>query len=320
MHLEPIGDYTIRLDAITKPPYVTPETQIKLPCVCVAVARMESGKSTSVRSVLMDLRKSNFLDRLFVISPTCKSSINEKIFAGLADPDDLYEDATYQSIDHIVEKIKEEERLWKEYLENMKIYKIIQKYIKEDKPISDWNEQILLAGHTYNLFDTEPESKYGGHHPRLHLWCDDIQNSQLMTPSTKNKFLQLVTKHRHVGPVSIWSSTQSFSGPGSLPRVLRQMMTHCMIWAPSDKKKKEQIAEELSNNIDSDTFLAALKLACPPDDPHSFLFVDMCPKKPDMQFRKNMDQKIIIDATDISEKNSKEKRKGKNGSDFIADN
>jgi hypothetical protein len=324
MHIEKLPLYQTRLDEIPKDQFKTPETEIGLHCVCIAIGVMKSGKTMAIRSKLLDLKKAVdgqcYNDRTFVISPTAGSHINKKLFEKVAAPEDIYEEPTYESYSLILDKIREEGEKWDEYKEKLRIYELIQRYIRTGVPIEKWDEQILMAAHTYSVIDEKPTHPYG-HAPRLHVWLDDVQSSQLFTPSCRNVFLQNVTKHRHISyGYSIFLSVQNYSGHGCLPKTLRQMLSLAMIYKPADQGKKLQISQELATEVDKNTFLEALDLAC--KTRHDFLLVDLQPKQEKYRFRKNWNELIVVDSvTKNSEEKSKPKEKThESKSDFVPDN
>jgi hypothetical protein len=294
MHLEKLNIYHTRTDRITKDPIQTPPLEIGLLAVIIAVGKMKSGKSLSISSKLRDLREQGYCDRVFLLSPTAASPTNKELFKDLIDSkNDLWTSPDYASVNEIIEEIKQEGDEWDDYLEQMKIYNVVQKLMKSKKPIDEWDPDLLLKAYDYNLFEEKPKSKYG-HLPRLHWVCDDVQSSQVFTPSVKNPFLNAVIKHRHIGRgVSIWVSVQNFSGSACLPKQIRAVATHFMIWRPNDLKKREQIAQEISTEVSRDKFLEALDFACS-EDSHDFLLVDLSPKGKKYQFRKNWDELILF--------------------------
>lgn len=302
MRTKSLGKWKTRLDRLAPNPIETPKDEMGLHAVVLLAAKMKSGKTVFASSRLRDLQESNLCHRCFVISPTAKSVQNRKLFEGLCDPDDLYEDPNYASILDIKDKLIAMLQDWEEYKAKVDTWKTLQKRMQEaDFDLSAIAPDAMMVLYEQGLLDpTPPEWPYKDNRgqPRMpicHMFVDDAQGSELFRCSTKNPFLEFVPRHRHIGVgCSVWIAVQNFGGYGTLPKQIRSVCTHCAIWRPADVDKRHQIAKELSAEVDQQTLLEAMDYACH-DHPNHFLWVDLAPKSKEYQFRKNFSDLILID-------------------------
>ena len=271
----------------------TPEHEYSLHGIFVVCGRRSSGKSVAVSSKLHHLKSEGLCDRVFLISPTAVS--NTEMWSGLVEEDDIYEEMGNKSVLDIIEKIKDEKRAWDEYLEQLQLWQEYKKLVRS-KASEEQDEEFLMKCCDLGFYDIDlknpPESKYG-HKPVLHLVVDDCQSSPLFQPSTKNKFLNLCIRHRHIADglgVTIWALIQNYSTQSGLPKSIRENCTVLLVFPIKDKEMVKQIQSECAGEVDEETFYKMFDYATA--EKHSFLSIDFEAKKPEYRFRKKFNEFI----------------------------
>lgn len=289
-----LNKYPIRLEGVPEKAIVTPDDEIDLHFIAVAIAKRQSGKTVAIASKIKDLKSQGFADRVLLISPTYDSPVNAGLFKDIVAEEDRFH-PTYDAVDKVKEIVKEEGDAWESYKEELKLWKKWQQYKSKSHLTQEVPDDLAMYAYTQNLWEHDdvppPKSKYG-HYPRLIAFFDDVQSSRLFTPSTKNPFHNFVISHRHQGKVgiSLFIAVQNYTAAGGLPRSIRENMTHAMIWYPSDVDRRKQIAKELSAEIPQEVLLQALETC---NEKYRFLTVDLNPKKPEYRFRRNWDVLLI---------------------------
>ena len=130
------------------------------------------------------------------------------------------------------------------------------------------------------------------------LILDDCQGSNMYTVARAGMLNHLSIKHRHV-PVTICFLVQSWVG---VPRTIRLNATQYLIFKTSDVMQLDQIYSAFANTVSRECFDAVYKEAT--QDVHGFLYIDVVPKEPWMQFREGFNDFLIA-----SGKTNKLKRK-----------
>lgn len=277
-------------------PIVVPPHLFDLPGVWVCCARRGSGKTTAIASLLRDYKSHGYMDRLWVVSPTIDSDINRKLFEDLAKPEDCLSAATNASVKQVLDQCDEEAAEWHAYQRKYEVWKKLSKLAPDEIPY-----KLAMEADALGMLDGErlekPHYKYG-HHPRLFLLLDDIQGGELMRAGSKNILSNLAIRNRHVGNgvgLTLIYCVQNYATHSGLGRHIRENATAYFVWRMASEERRLQIAKELSNDIDQDTFLCALEEATGGDDAHTFLTVDMQAPKA-RRFRKCFDQVLTVSA------------------------
>ena len=271
----------------------------KMHFLCAVVGKRGSGKM--VASVNL-LEKLEAVDRLIYVSPSAKSNS-----AGLARlkhmlaPEDMYDNVNDISIlSEIVAKIEKERDDLEEYRRKLKQYNSAMKKVSSDMPIFQIDPDMLLA------FAEGPPTphRWGGKPPCICIYFDDILGSQLMIGKGAREMARICLYHRHLGgytdpkePGAIGASllfnVQSWkTSVGGLPKALRNNLTLMLLFKTKSGKELQEIAEEVSGEIDEGTFSHVYGQAM--QEPHDFLMIDLHKKAnhPSM-FRRNFDEFII---------------------------
>ena len=259
-----------------------------------------SGKTIAIVNLL---KKMNY-DRIFWVSPTCKS--NQTIMSMLKiDENDIYEDIDDITVpDQIKTEIEEEARKYDEYHRKMKKYKLFLKQ-KNEHVIDD---DLLLEFFNPNTDQFEkPEHYLDG--KRCHMACvyDDCLGSVLFSKGHR-KITNMAILHRHLGSVSeqgggalgcsMFYLTQSFkTQTGGIPKAVRNNSTSLIIFKTKSDKELQEIQEEVGGEVSKETFHKIYNYAVA--EPHCFLFIDLHPKKNHpSKYRKCFNEYIICDKDD----------------------
>ena len=259
-----------------------------------------SGKTIAIVNLL---KKMNY-DRIFWVSPTCKS--NQTIMSMLKiNEEDIYEDIDDVTVpDQIKAEIEEEARKYDEYHRKMKKYRQFIKQ-KEHKNVID--DELLLEFFNPNSEQFEkPEHWLDG--KRAHMACvyDDCLGSLLFSKGAR-KITNMAILHRHLGSVneegggalgcSLYYLTQSFkTQTGGIPKAVRNNSTSLIIFKTKSDRELQEIQEEVGGEVSKEDFYKIYNYAT--KDPHSFLFVDLHPKKNHpSKYRKCFNEYIVCEDT-----------------------
>jgi len=256
-----------------------------------------SGKTIAICNLIKKMK----YDRIFWVSPTVRS--NQTIMSMLKIRDeDIFEDIDDITIpDQIKAEIEEEARLYDEYHEKMKKYKLFIKQ-KEYKNVID--DELLMEFFNPNTdqFD-KPEHWLNGR--RAHMCCcyDDCLGSILFSKGAR-KITNMAILHRHLGSVvsngggalgcSKFYLTQSYKTQhGGIPKAVRNNCTSLIIFKTKSDKELVELQEEVGAEVSKECFYKIYNYATA--EPHSFLFIDMHPKENHVsKYRKNFNEFICI--------------------------
>ena len=269
----------------------------------LCVGKRGSGKTIAIVNLIKKMK----YDRIFWVSPTCKS--NQTIMSMLKiDDSDIYEDIDDITVpDQIKAEIELEAAKYDEYHRKMKKYKLFLK--QKQKNIIDDN--LLLEFFNINTDEFEkPTHWLDGRRPFIAVCYDDCLGSLLFSKGAR-KIVNSGILHRHLGSVSEEGGgalgcsqfflTQSYKTlTGGIPRAVRNNCTSLIIFKTKSDKELVEIQEEIGGEVSKDEFYKIYNYATA--DPHSFLFVDLHPKKNHVsRFRKCFAEFIICN----EEKNEK---------------
>lgn len=257
-----------------------------------------SGKTVAVVNLI---KKLNY-DRIFLVSPTAKS--NNAILSMLAiDPEDMYEDTDDITIvEQIKEKILEEAELYDKYHKEMERYKQFQKYL--NKNLTGIPNDLLFEFYDFSTkqFKNPPEHWLNGRRPMMCILWDDILGSKLFSKGIRS-LNNLAILHRHLAPVeaegggalgvSNYFLTQSYTiQTGGISKAIRNNCTSLILFRTKNEKEYQQIEDEIAGEVGKEVFKKVYDYAV--DEPHSFLFVDLHPKKEHpSKFRKRFEEFIL---------------------------
>jgi hypothetical protein len=278
----------------------TPKMMPKAHFLCAVIAPRGYGKGLITTAFLEKLQ---VIDRLIVVSPSASS--NKALLDRLKkmlQPEDIYSDVNdITVIDKIIASIDQERDDLEEYLEKKKRYDRLMKGLRNESPMFRVSDDDLLASFDGHRFKP-PSHKWGGRRPCICVWFDDIFGSQLMLGRGARKISELCIKHRHMGQLreggalgcSLIFNMQAYkSAQGGLPKALRGNLTLLMIGRMKSERDLDAVAEEVAGEVSKEVFFRVFAQAT--DRPHSFLVIDMHPKKEHpSQFRRGLDTFIVV--------------------------
>ena len=243
----------------------------------LCIGKRGSGKTIAVVNLI---KKLNY-DRIFWISPTVKS--NQTIMSMLKiNEEDIYEDTDDITIpDQIKAEIVEEAKLYDEYHEKMRKYKLFIKQ-KENKNVID--DELLIEFFNPNTDEFEkPTHWLNGKRPHMVICYDDCLGSVLFSKGSR-KITNMSILHRHLGAVteggggalgaSLFYLTQSYkTQTGGIPRSVRQQATSLIIFKTKNEKELLEIYEEVAGEIGKEEFYKVYEYCTAKE--HSFLYIDL---------------------------------------------
>jgi hypothetical protein len=256
------------------------ETDPSLPAAhqaCLIVGARGSGKSTAAVSIIEKMP----YDRVLILSPTMKS--NRDLMQRLkVDPKDVFEDPDDPTVvDQLKELINEERDVLEKYWKDMARYKQFVKTMETRNPIFQDDDLLQFwNGHDFR----PPTHRWNGKKCCIAILFDDCQGSNLY--SKPRKINQMVCLHRHLGSfekggalgASLFFLCQSYkASSGGITRTIRGNITTLLLFANKNQKMLDEIAEECSGEISTQTFMQLYSSAV--QERHDFLFIDFFPKK-----------------------------------------
>jgi len=204
-----------------------------------------------------------------------------------------------QKITDIIDSLRDD---LLEYRQKLKMIKELKANIKNPYDLQEnyhlFSEFIGLDGNWIT-----PEHKYGGRYPKVCVLASDVQSTLLFR---NRHWLNLCIKSRHVAPmpgdepslgVSLIMCVQSYTATGgSLPRAIRQNLTHFGLFRCRNKDTLDLISKELAGEVSPENFLAVYRyIMADEEDKHVMMFVDLFrkPEHPSM-FRKNYTEFVVM--------------------------
>ena len=274
----------------------TTKEHIKLHCVLLAVAKRGSGKSYFISNLLKWLD----FDRIIIVSPTFESNAAQFKHLGVHSEDVLDPDDP-NTPQRLIDIVEDEAYELKDYRQKLKIFSEVKALYKHPHHIGE------NAGLFAEYFDpltgkwTPPTHTWNGRRPKIACFVDDAQSTQIFR---NRRFLNLVTRHRHLGSMpddepsiglSLFIAVQNYTASGGgLPKAIRGNCTHLALWKTKSDKELKQVSEELSGEVSSAKFLEIYNYCMESGEPYPMMFVDMHPKKEHpSQFRLNYHKFII---------------------------
>ena len=276
----------------------------KLHQVCVSVAKRGSFKTTAISNLLRMYKETGTMERICILSPTFHSNV--KILEQLnIRPEDIWDDIDDISVVDKIRAICDEER--DDFLRYKKLkanYDRIMKQIDDGLlPMTGEYDDYLMDYYdvSRNTFRM-PEPKYKcyleGRPPVVSVIMDDVSGGAICNSKA---LVKLVKTHRHIAPtydggavgVSLYFLVQTYKAQNGLNKAIRSQICTALIGRSRCADEMKVIAESFAGEISPETFLKVHHEATK-DSPHDFLFVDLHPKEPYQQFRKNFDQYLIV--------------------------
>ena len=294
----------------------TPPEHIKLHCILLAVAKSKGGKTFFVTHLLEWL---NF-DIVAVVTPTYESNSGQFKKMNVL-PEHVFNPDDPDVVSKITEIVDKERDDLVEYRRKVQMLKELKEIYKTPMRL---NEHYDLFSEYVDPFGNwiKPTHKFGGRKPRIAVFVDDAQSTAIFR---NRRFLNLVTRHRHLGSfgvdsdepsigISLFIAVQNYTATGGgLPKAIRGNATHLALWRSKNAKELKLISEEMAGEVSPETFLKVYDYVMEDEtDKYAMMFTDLHKKDshPSM-FRKNYKDFIIFKeneertpkSTEITEKN-----------------
>ena len=302
----PIKDKSLAIQVDKKKvfKYPTSENLPALTQMIVAIACRGSGKNIFFQNLMRLYKADNNCDKIIVISPTFSS--NRMLMDELSVTDDAVFDPedkdVMEKLNEYLQKMADD---YQQYINDLRDYEKTMYIIKQSsKDISNIDPYLLMKLNN-NGFE-KPTYEYS-QEPRLHLLVDDCQSTSLFG---NKKFLNLCIRNRHTPSydknfinidgtkggalqVSIYLLCQNFSAQHQgLPRSIRNNATSYAIWKCRDEKELENIYKSVSGECSFEEFMKIYNYCT--NEKHSFMFIDLFPKKEHYKYRKNLNEYVSL--------------------------
>jgi hypothetical protein len=290
----------LRTKGIAEYPQAKSKDLPKLHFTCAVIGAKGSGKSFAVAKLLklyeeegLYLNGEKVEQRIIMISPSADTNPQFNLLKYL-DEDDIYPNYTEQILQNIIDDVKNENELAKDFMEREKIYK---KFLKT-RSLKHLTPRELLTLDSNNFEPPEPEGRYK-RPPAVFLICDDLMGASCYTNSPKNKLMNLCIKHRHVG-ISIFFILQALK---QLPKPIRANCSIYCLYRYNSNDIIKDMFEEVSGTLTEELFQKIYDSAT--EERYCCLVLDQTKK--DLVIKQNWDTIIKLNDVKKEEKKSKDK-------------
>jgi len=278
--------------------YPTPIDSFKQPALHMVVGQRTSGKSFLTSKILAQAKKDQTFDRIYIVTPSFNS--NKSYFGKYIDEEDVY-DPTRDSISNVIKSVEADRDEFEAFLSKKKMYQEFKK--DRNKSVNHIDEDDLLYYYEHDFFTEPPRWKYKKEEPpKSLLILDDCLGSPAILQSSG--LTRIATLNRHIAPLkenhsnrsacglAVIILTQSYRMNNGISRVLRENVSLLTLFRNKQQKQMDAIRDELANVVDEDKFIKAYEYATA--EKYGSLTIDFVPKTLDHQFRKNLNELIIL--------------------------
>ena len=279
-------------------------------CLTGIFGLRNSGKTYVCSKIINQAQKTNVYDRIYLITPTFLS--NKSYFGSHIDELDVFE-PTRDSIKDVIGRVEEDRDEFESFLEELKDYK---EYMNTLKGKNEFTDEQLYKYDELGWLDGLPEMpewKYAKRNkgkirpPQSLVILDDVLSSPVVASPY---FTKIGVMNRHIAGLNepygersacglgVIFNSQTYSMQQGVSRVLRQNLTHMIIFKNKQQKQMDKMIDELAGAVDQDKFTEAYNYAI--QDKHDSLLISFKPHCPTHTFKRNMNELIIFD-DDIKE-------------------
>ena len=279
--------------------YPTPIDSFKQPALHMVVGQRTSDKSFLTSKILAQAKKDQTFDKIYIITPSFNS--NKSYFSKYINEEDV-QDPTRDSISNVIKSVEADRDEFEAFLAKKKMYQEFKKDSK--KSVNHIDEDDLLYYYEHDFFTEPPKWKYRKEEPpKSLLILDDCLGSPAILQSSG--LTQLACLNRHVAPLkenhsnrsacglAVIILTQSYRMNNGISRVLRENVSLLTLFKNKQQKQMDAIRDELANVVCEEKFMKAYDHATA--EKYGSLTIDFVPKTLDHQFRKNLNELIILD-------------------------
>jgi hypothetical protein len=299
MKLAKLKCYSQEPDCGVNNEYPTPLTSFKQPCLHMVVGQRTAGKSYLTSKILAQSKTDKTFDRIYIVTPSFNS--NKSYFGKYINDEDVFE-PTKESIGNVIKSVESDRDEFESYIEKEAMYQQFKK--DKNKNVKYIDEDNLMYYYENDFFTEKPSWKYSKiEPPKSLLILDDclgspaiLQSSGLTRISTLNRHLaplKNIHSNRSACGLAVIILTQSYKMNNGISRVLREQVSLLTLFKNKQQKQLESIKDELANVVDEDKFMKAYNFAT--KDKFGSLTTDFSAKEDKYQFRKNLNELIIIE-------------------------
>lgn len=279
--------------------YPTPIDSFKQPALHMVVGQRTSGKSFLTSKILAQAKKDQTFDKIYIITPSFNS--NKSYFSKYINEEDV-QDPTRDSISNVIKSVEADRDEFEAFLAKKKMYEEFKK--DRNKSVNHIDEDDLLYYYEHDFFTEPPKWKYRKEEPpKSLLILDDclgspaiLQSSGLTRIATLNRHIAALKENhsnRSACGLAVIILTQSYRMNNGISRVLRENVSLLTLFRNKQQKQMDAVRDELANVVDETKFMKAYEYATA--ERYGSLTVDFVPKTLDHQFRKNLNELIILD-------------------------
>ena len=279
--------------------YPTPIDSFKQPALHMVVGQRTSGKSFLTSKILAQAKKDQTFDRIYIVTPSFNS--NKSYFGKYIDEEDVY-DPTRDSISNVIKSVEADRDEFEGFIAKKRMYQEFKK--DKNKSVNNIDEDNLMYYYENDFFAEAPKWKYKKEEPpKSLLILDDCLGSPAILQSSG--LTQVSCLNRHLAPLkenhsnrsacglAVIILSQSYRMNNGISRVLRENVSLLTLFRNKQQKQMEAIRDELANVVCEDKFMRAYEHATA--EKYGSLTIDFVPKTLDHQFRKNLNELIILD-------------------------
>lgn len=286
-----------------------PKQGIPLHHLCACIGGTGSGKTTKMLEFLNWYDRAGSFDRLIVFSPTADKDLKMKRY--ISDKHNFLVTYYPQYSDAIMrEEVANMEADLEEWRMFQKQKEAYQRYLK-CKSVDDVSLEDLEL--LYQIDFEKPQWKYRKEvYPCFAVVIDDhVGKKGLFGANCTGYLSEVCVIHRHIS-MSLYLLSQVFAN--FIPKQFRGGIINLwVLFSTKSQKHKEDIADQVANKVDTDTFLKVWDYATK-DSHHDALVVDYKAPSIDYMFRKGFDKLIQLNRekdishTDIQEDGTTERK------------
>lgn len=264
-----------------------PKQAIPLHHLCACIGGTGSGKTTKMLEFLNWYDKAGSFDRLIIFSPTADKDMKMKRY--ISDKHNFQVTYYPQYSDKIMrEEVASMEADLEEWRQFQKQKEAYERYIRA-KSVDDLSMEDLEL--LYLLDFEKPQWKYRKEvYPCFAVVIDDhVGKKGLFGANCTGYLSEVCVIHRHIS-MSLYLLSQVFAN--FIPKQFRGGIINLwVLFSTKSQKHKEDIADQVANKVDTDTFLKVWDYATK-DSHHDALVVDYKAPSIDFMFRKGFDKLI----------------------------
>ncbi len=285
----------------------SPPEMWRTPCLFIANAKKQSGKTLLITSAMHRLKEAGCMDVIIAISDTFDSNL--KMMKNLnIKREHVFSPNDPEAVKKVINIIEAERDDLQRYRDELERYKELDKHLEN---ASIWDDQYLtpelLDLYNENTGEFErPTHWLNGKRASVGVIVDDAQSSKLLSDKA---FRNLCIKHRHIGsfpdgsaPIgcSLFIAVQNYTCQGNegIPKAIRGNADVFAIWRTGNAKELDLLMTELSGMIPKDRLMKAYTTVMnkDPTDKHACLVFETNPKEhAPSPFRIGLTDWLILD-------------------------